>query len=87
MLESKVSCPECGSYAVTPTTQPPDVWCEYHCDDCGHYFVDVAQAEEQPVQPTRLRASGKKAEGEAMRSVWIEGVRAVRMFDRPSATP
>jgi len=37
------SCPNCGSYSVTPTTPPHDGKCEYRCDDCGEYFVDNAQ--------------------------------------------
>lgn len=34
-------CPECGSYEVYPTMGPnADGMTEYHCDDCGHYFVE-----------------------------------------------
>ena len=42
--DEMVSCPECGSYSVTPTTRPAQGQCEYRCDDCGHYFVDKATA-------------------------------------------
>lgn len=37
-------CPECGSYATQPTDQPADDegLVEFHCADCGHYFVDEA---------------------------------------------
>jgi hypothetical protein len=39
------SCAECGSYTVTPTTEPDsDGFCEYRCDDCGEYFVGEARA-------------------------------------------
>jgi len=41
MTES-ASCPNCGSYSVTPTTPPHDGKCEYRCDDCGEYFVGDA---------------------------------------------
>ncbi len=49
----EISCPECGSYAITPTTKPGDGQCEYRCDDCGHYFVDQAAA-------TGLQATGAR---------------------------
>ena len=48
----ETSCPECGSYSVYPTTQPDeDGYVEYRCDDCGHYFVEVA-VEASPCEDT-----------------------------------
>jgi transposase-like protein len=41
-MNDNPSCPNCGSYAVTPTTAPVDGQCEYRCDDCGEYFVAEA---------------------------------------------
>lgn len=43
-MTGQVSCPECGSYAVTVTQAEGDN-AEYRCDDCGHYFVDAAPEE------------------------------------------
>ncbi len=38
-------CPECGSFATEPTGAPDSEGeCEYRCDDCGEYFVDLACA-------------------------------------------
>jgi len=42
---NNASCPNCGSYEVTPTTAPIEDECEYHCDDCGEYFVGDAPEE------------------------------------------
>lgn len=43
---NKISCPNCGSYAVTPTGKPDDDnLVEYHCEDCGEYFVDEVEEE------------------------------------------
>ena len=40
MDDNRPVCPECGSYAVWPTTEPDsEDECEYRCDDCGEYFV------------------------------------------------
>jgi hypothetical protein len=54
-MDNRASCPECGSYAVTVTLQPDpddeDNFCEYRCDDCGHYFVAEAPPN-KPVEPT-----------------------------------
>lgn len=47
-MDDKVSCPACGSYAVTPTTPPDEMeQCEYRCDDCGEYFVEKAVPDEE----------------------------------------
>ena len=60
MTELQTSCPECGSYAVTPTTRISDGRCEYRCDDCGHYFVDKAIAESISItKPGRKRFKRK----------------------------
>ncbi len=39
----QVTCPECGSCDVWPTTtEDAEGLCEYQCVDCGCYFVDDA---------------------------------------------
>ena len=36
-------CPECYSPEVEPVSDPDDDgFVEYHCSECGHYFVDNA---------------------------------------------
>jgi hypothetical protein len=36
-------CPECESSATVPTDESDEEGLvEFHCLDCGHYFVDVA---------------------------------------------
>jgi len=45
-MENIPSCPECGSYAISPTTEPEDNLVEYRCDDCGHYFVAAVPEED-----------------------------------------
>jgi len=48
----KISCLNCGSYSVTPTTPPDETGqCEYWCDDCGEYFVDNAPETPQETAP------------------------------------
>lgn len=38
-----VSCPECDSLDVWPTTTEDEYGlAEFRCEDCGHYFVDEA---------------------------------------------
>jgi len=39
-----VFCPECDSPECYPTGEPDeDGLVEYHCQGCGHYFIDQAQ--------------------------------------------
>jgi transposase-like protein len=48
-LEQQQSCPECGSYAILPTSDPDEEGqVEFHCDDCGEYFVDEFPKETTP---------------------------------------
>ena len=41
-IELCLTCPECGSYAVTVVLEDDDGLAEYRCKDCGYYFVDSA---------------------------------------------
>lgn len=49
-MDELASCPHCGSYAVVPTSKPDEETglCEYRCEDCGEYFVDLAPLPDTP---------------------------------------
>jgi len=52
ILNMEISCPNCGSYSVTPTTPQDETGkCEYCCYDCGEYFVDNAPETPQETTP------------------------------------